>query len=144
MADPLVVVGIEHDRLDGAQLVEGLASPECGGLVVFEGRVRATTSGRAVLRLDYEAYEALARRQLGTIARAVASRFRLGAVLAVHRVGTVGVGETAVVAAAAAAHRGEAFAATSELVTRIKAEAAIWKKEVFADGEVWVGVDAAG
>ena len=60
-----------------------------------------------------------------------------------HRVGPVLVGQPAVVVAAAAPHRGEAFSAAAELVTRIKAEAAFWKKEVFADGSTWVGLDAA-
>lgn len=136
----VVVTGIEPGRLDLTRLLEGFGSEECGGLVVFEGKVRATTEGRAVLRLEYESYESLARRQLEQVARETAMRFRLDAVLAVHRVGPVPVGETAVVAAAAAAHRAEAFSATSELVGRVKAEVAIWKREVFDDGGVWIGL----
>lgn len=135
-----VVVGIEPDRLDVAQLLEGFGSNECGGIVVFEGKVRATNESQTVLQLEYEAYERLAFNQLERIATETAMRFRLDAVLAIHRVGLVRVGETAVVAAAAAAHRGEAFSGASELIDRIKAEAAIWKKEVFHDGGVWVGV----
>ncbi len=136
----VVVAGIERGRLDVTQLLKGFGSKHCGGLVVFEGKVRATSDGKAVLQLEYEAYERLARGQLERIAQETATRFQLDAVLAVHRVGLVPVGETAVIVAAAAPHRGEAFSAASELVGRIKAEAAIWKKEVFADGGVWVGL----
>jgi molybdopterin synthase catalytic subunit len=138
----VVVTGIEPSPLDVARLLDDFGTDDCGGLVVFEGKVRATTDGKAVLKLEYEAYERLARGQLERIARETAARFGVEAVLAVHRVGVVAVGETAIVVATAAPHRGEAFSAASELVSRIKSEAAIWKKEVFADGAVWVGCEA--
>lgn len=142
MREPVVVTGIEADALDVAHLLEHFGSEECGGVVVFEGRARAATGGRAVVRLEYEAYEALARRQLHDIAEETAVRHQVRAVLAVHRVGPVLVGQPAVVVAAAAPHRGEAFSAADELISRIKAEAAFWKREVFAEGGTWVGLDA--
>lgn len=138
---PVVVTGLEHEPLDVAGLVQAIRRPDCGGLVVFEGTARAESEGRAVLRLEYEAYEGRALPQLRALAEEVAARFALGGVVAVHRVGAVDVREPAVVVAAAAAHRGEAFAAAQQLIDRTKTEVAIWKKEVFAQGHAsWVGV----
>ncbi len=138
---PVIVTGLEHGPLDVAGLVQAIRRPDCGGLVVFEGTARAETDGRTVLRLEYEAYERRALAQLRALAEEVAARFALGGVVAVHRVGTVAVCEPAVVVAAAAAHRGEAFAAARQLIDRTKSDVAIWKKEVFAQGhDSWVGI----
>ncbi len=137
---PVIVTGIEHESLDVAGLVGTIHRPDCGGLVVFQGTARAESEGRTVHRLEYEAYERRARTQLRELAEDVAERFALGGVVAVHRVGVVEVCEPAVVVAAAAAHRAEAFAAAQELIDRTKSEVAIWKKEVFARGHAsWVG-----
>ena len=139
--DPAIVTGLEHEPLDVAGLVRTIRRPDCGGLVVFEGTARDQSEGRPVLRLEYEAYERVALPQLRALAEDVAARFALGGVVAVHRVGSVDVCQPAVVVAAAAAHRGEAFAAARELIDRTKSEVAIWKKEVFAQGHAsWVGI----
>ena len=135
-----MVTGLSPDPLDVAALVERITRADCGGVVVFEGRARSPHDGRHVLRLEYEAYEARARAQLQALAREALGRFGLGGVLAVHRVGRVEVGQPAVVVAAAAVHRREAFAAAEDLIDRLKAEVAIWKKEVFGDGARWVGM----
>ena len=138
---PVIVTGLEGGPLDVAQLVQAIRRPDCGGLVVFEGTARSASKGRTVLRLEYEAYERRALSQLRGLAEDVAARFSLGGVVAVHRVGSVAVCQPAVVVAAAAVHRGEAFAAAQELIDRVKAEIPIWKKEVFAEGSAaWVGV----
>lgn len=137
---PVLVTGLEHGPLDVAALVQAIRRPDCGGLVVFEGTVRDQSEGRTVLRLEYEAYESRALAQLRALAEEVAERFGLGGAVAVHRVGVVDVCEPAVVVAAAATHRGEAFAAAQQLIDRTKSEVAIWKKEVFAQGHAsWVG-----
>lgn len=136
-----VVAGLEHRRLDVAALVDAVRRPDCGGLVVFEGTVRGQSEGRPVVRLEYEAFERRALAQLRALAEDTARRHELGGVVAVHRVGAVPVGEPAVVVAAAAAHRGPAFDGASELIDRVKAEVAIWKKEVFThDHPAWVGM----
>jgi molybdopterin synthase catalytic subunit len=139
---PVVVTGLDANPLDVTNLVQAIRRPGCGGLVVFEGTARAVSEGRSVLRLEYEAYERRALPQLRALAEDVAARFSLGGVVAVHRVGPVAVCQPAVVVAAAAVHREEAFAAARELIDRVKAEVPIWKKEVFAEGHAaWVGVD---
>jgi molybdopterin synthase catalytic subunit len=83
-----------------------------------------------------------AARQIRAFAEEAVTRYGLGGVVAVHRTGVVPIGEPSVVVAAAAPHRPEAFEAARALIDRVKDEAAIWKKEVFADGEAWVGLPA--
>jgi molybdopterin synthase catalytic subunit len=138
MNDPIIVVGIASEPLDVSALVDRIRRPDCGGLVVFEGTARSPNEGRDVRHLEYEAYEGRAAAQLDSFARETATRHGCGGVVAVHRVGRVDPGEPSVVVACAAGHRAEAFAASRELIDRIKAEAYIWKKEVFADGDAWV------
>ena len=88
---PVIVTGLEHEPLDVTALVQAIRRPDCGGLVVFEGTARAQSEGRAVLRLEYEAYERRAIPQLRALAEEVAARFDLGGAVAVHRVGVVEV-----------------------------------------------------
>ena len=55
--------------------------------------------------------------------------------------GALTVGDLAVVVAASAPHRGEAFAAARDLIDTLKAEVPIWKHQGFADGSTeWVGL----
>lgn len=133
-----VVTGISAEPLDTAALVDRVRRADCGGIVVFEGTVRSPNQGHDVQALEYEVWEGRAEQQLDLIARQVAERHGLRGVLAVHRSGGLGVGEPAVVVAAVSVHRDAAFHAASELIDRIKSEAWIWKKELWADGERWV------
>jgi molybdopterin converting factor subunit 1 len=110
-----------------------------GAIVTFEGDVRGETRGRRVVRLEYEAYVAMAERSLAVIAEAVEGEH--GAAVAIlHRVGHLAPGEPAVVIAAAAPHRTAAFRACEATIERLKRDVPIWKREVFEDGTVWVGL----
>lgn len=140
MRDPIIVSGLSDQPLDVARLVDEIRRPDCGGLVMFEGTARSPNEGRDVLRLEYEAYQDRVEQQLLAFAEEAAERFGLGGAVAVHRVGALAVGQPAVVAAAVAPHRAEAFEGARWLIDRIKADAYIWKKEVFAEGESWVGI----
>ena len=135
---PLVVGALDPERLDTSALVDSVRRDDCGGIVVFEGTVRSPNHGHQVLALEYEAWEDRAPRQLGTFARECAEQYGLGAALAVHRVGRVEVGEPAVVIVTVSRHRDVAFVSASALIDRVKAEGWIWKKELRADGEIWV------
>ncbi len=110
-----------------------------GAVVTFEGVVRGDTKGRRVLRLEYEAYRSMAERVLTRIAEEV-GREHGAAVAVVHRVGVLSPGEGAVVIACAAPHRTPAFRACEATIERLKREVPIWKREVFEDGSVWVGM----
>ncbi|MBK7861725.1 MAG: molybdopterin converting factor subunit 1 [Archangiaceae bacterium] len=122
-----------------SEVVEAVSGRGQGGVVTFSGAVRDATRGRAVLRLEYEAYGEMAVKQLEALGAQAAQRF--GARLAiVHRVGTLVPGELAVVIAASAPHRAEAFAACAFAIEELKRDVPIWKKEVYEDGDVWVGL----
>ena len=125
--------------LDEAAVRAAVEAPECGAVLVFSGGVRDHDGGESVRALDYSAHpdaEAF-------LARIVAEeQARTGLRLAAaHRVGSLAIGDAALVAAASAAHRAEAFAALERLVERIKAEVPIWKRQHFANGaSEWVGL----
>jgi molybdopterin synthase catalytic subunit len=141
VTSPIVITGLAREPIDPSALVARIRRADCGAVVIFEGRARTPNGGRDVLFLDYEAHDERAQGQLDAFAREVVDAHGLGGVVAVHRVGRVAAGAPSVVVAAAAGHRDAAFLATRELIDRIKAEAAIWKKEVFADGHAaWAGV----
>lgn len=140
--NPIVVTAVTADAIDVAATVARIRRPECGGLVAFEGSTRSPSGGRHVRRLEYEAWTERAEEQLRRIAEEAAATYALGGVVAVHRTGVVPIGEPSVLVAASSAHRAQAFEAARWLIDTIKEQAAIWKKEIFDDGEAWVGVDA--
>ncbi len=109
-----------------------------GASVTFQGVVRNNTRGRETLRLDYECYEGMAIRKMAEIGRAIAVEFAVSRVAIVHRLGTMQIGEASVVIVATAPHRRPAFDAALEGINRLKRLVPVWKKEYFADGEVWV------
>lgn len=126
--------------LDLSEVVSAVSGEAYGGLATFTGSVRGETRGRPVVRLEYEAYRPMAEKVLASIGEEIAERWPGTRVAMVHRVGTLEPGELAVVIAAAAPHRQEAFRACEYAINRIKADAPIWKKECYEDGEVWVGM----
>jgi molybdopterin synthase catalytic subunit len=138
--DPLVVLGPEPIELE--RLIAHVAGPDAGAIATFTGTVRATARERDVLDLTYEAYPGMAEQEIGRIARAVlADHGCLRAAIA-HRTGVVAVGEASVGIAVASAHRGAAFAACQQAIDTLKLTVPIWKKERYADGEVWIGQGA--
>jgi molybdopterin synthase catalytic subunit len=122
------------------QVVAAVRGDGLGAVVTFSGAVRNATAGRAVLRLEYEAYAPMATKVLAALGAEVAQRWPGARVAVQHRVGVLQPGELAVVIAAAAPHRKEAFLACEHMLERLKAEAPIWKREVYADGSQWVGL----
>jgi len=133
------LLALRDTALDPAEVLAAVDDEGAGGVVSFTGLVRDTDGGRGVTALEYVAHpdaEAALRR----VAEAVVADFPVCAVAAVHRTGLLGVGDVAVVVAAAAPHRGEAFEAARRLIDDLKATVPIWKRQVFVDGEQeWVG-----
>jgi molybdopterin synthase catalytic subunit len=95
--------------------------------------------GKSVLYLEYEAYEPMALKKLSEIADEVTEKWGIEDVAIVHRIGRLEIEDVSLVVAIASPHRKEAFQACGYVVDRIKEDVPIWKKEVFEDGEVWVG-----
>jgi len=135
---------IRSRRLDVARVVAAVRDPAAGAVVVFTGTTRRTNAGRRVVRLEYEAHEAMALREMRRLAAEAKGRWRLRKVAMVHRVGLVPVGEPSVVIAVSAGHREEAFAAGRWLIDRLKEIVPIWKKERYRDGAVWIGAQQGG
>ncbi len=126
--------------LELAEVVDAVGGPDHGGVVTFSGSVRNATRGRAVKKLEYEAYGAMAEKLFRRIGDEARQRWPGVRLAIVHRVGTLEPGALAVVLAASAPHRQDAFAACQFAIERLKQDAPIWKKEFFDDGEVWVGL----
>jgi molybdopterin synthase catalytic subunit len=106
-------------------------------VVVFEEIVRNNSRGRAILYLDYEAYEEMAARQMNELAHQARARFGVHRVMLVHRLGRLQIGETSVLIVVASAHRASAFEACLWLIDTLKQTVPIWKRESFHDGSVW-------
>ncbi len=115
-----------------------VTTPADGALCLFVGVVRAENEGRRVLRLEYEAYEEMALREMEEIAAETCRRHPVTRLRIVHRLGRLELGETAVVVAVSSPHRAEAFAACRFAIDTLKARVPIWKKEHYADGSAWL------
>lgn len=135
-------VRIVRERIDTEAVAGRLKRPEDGAAVIFEGVVRDNTRGRRTLYLDYEAYEAMALKQMEALAVEARSRFAVRAASIVHRLGRLEIGETSVLIVVAAAHRGAAFEACRWIIDTLKKTVPIWKKEYFEDGAVWADGEA--
>lgn len=131
-------IKLTQDPLDVSACVRGVMAPECGGIDVFIGTVRNATRGKRVLRLEFEAYEAMALKEMRKIAAAAMEKWPVLSIAIHHRTGILEVGEIPVIIAVAAAHRTAAFDACRYAIDTLKETVPIWKKEFFEDGAVWV------
>ncbi|MDE2483016.1 MAG: molybdenum cofactor biosynthesis protein MoaE [bacterium] len=126
---------IVRDAIDPRALEAAVRSDGDGGLVTFLGVVRERANdGRAVTGLSYEAHDELALAEFATIVEEARVRFGDVRIAIVHRVGELGIGETAVAICAASRHRAAAFDACEYAIDEVKHRAAIWKKEHYTDG----------
>jgi molybdopterin synthase catalytic subunit len=137
------LVEIRETPLDVAEVLASVETEQSGGVTLFVGRVRdhdrSGDSEKEVVGLDYSAHPT-ALDTMRAICQRVADAHPVHGVAAVHRVGSLAIGDVAVVVAASAAHRGQAFDASRDLIDTLKAEVPIWKHQRFADGsEEWVG-----
>jgi molybdopterin synthase catalytic subunit len=127
-----------RNPIDTQSLRNSLIAPEDGAIAVFEGVVRNRARGRPVRYLEYEAYEAMALKQLEEIEARARIRFAIHDIGIVHRLGHMDPTECSVAIVATAPHRGAAFDACRFAIDAIKETVPIWKKEVYADGEAWI------
>ena len=140
-ADPVRLVELRAGPLSVDEVLAAVSDPTVGGTALFVGTVRDHDSGRGVVGLEYSAHTSAEQRM-----RAVAERALAGSpgvlVAAVHRVGELAVGDLAVVVAAGAPHRAEAFEVGRRLIDDLKHEVPIWKHQRFSDGsQEWVAAD---
>jgi molybdopterin synthase catalytic subunit len=138
--EPFAIVEAPIDAVAVEALV---AHPSAGAVVSFVGAVRDHNDGRAVTLLEYEAYGSMAAKEMVRIAEEIAAELPGVRLAAHHRIGALRVGDAAIVCAASAPHRGEAFEACRRLIDRIKERVPIWKREHGPDGPYWVGWEDA-
>jgi molybdopterin synthase catalytic subunit len=125
--------------LDVAAVLREVEDPEAGAVASFVGTVRRRSRDRDVLYLDYEAFEEMAEPMLARLGDELTARHGLCAVAVHHRLGRVEIGEASVVIAVSAPHRSAALDACREAIETLKTTIPLWKKEVYAGGEEWIG-----
>jgi molybdopterin synthase catalytic subunit len=130
---------LSEEPLSLDRVVDEVRADEAGAIATFTGTTRVRSRGRTVTHLDYEAYEGMAERVMEEIAAALRERYDLTGIAIHHRVGRVSIGETSVVIAVSAPHRGDALAACKDAIDELKERVPLWKKEVYEGGEEWIG-----
>lgn len=133
------LVAVTAEPLDASSLLSFVAGPGAGCSVLFTGTVRDHSPGRTgVTTLEYEAYAGVVEDKIGTIVAETFERWDVLRIAAVHRVGTLAIGESAVMVAVSSGHRVAAFPAARYLIDELKSRAPIWKKEHWSGGAEWV------
>jgi molybdopterin synthase catalytic subunit len=130
---------LSDEPLSLDRVVDEVRSDEAGAIATFTGTTRIQSRGRTVTHLEYEAYEGMAEKVMSELAESLASRYDLTGVAIHHRIGRVAIGETSVVIAVSAPHRGDALAACKDAIDELKERVPLWKKEVYEGGEEWMG-----
>jgi MoaE-MoaD fusion protein len=130
---------LSDEPLSLDRVVDEVRDEQAGAIATFTGTTRISSRGRTVTHLDYEAYEGMAEKVMAEIAGGLQARYELTAIAIHHRVGRVGIGDTSVVIAVSAPHRQDALAACKDAIDELKERVPLWKKEVYAGGEEWIG-----
>jgi molybdopterin synthase catalytic subunit len=138
-----VLFELTDQPLDARRLEAAVARAGAGAICTFSGVVRDNSRGRDTTRLEYEAYPGMAESQMRAIAAEIAERWPEARVAMAHRTGVLEIGEASVVVAVSSPHRAESIAACKWGIDRLKETVPVWKKEFFADGEVWIEGDQA-
>mgnify|MGYP006269012283 CR=1 FL=1 len=131
-------VALTDRPLDLNSVMASVTSAEAGGVNVFVGTVRNNTKDKPVVRLEYEAYDRMAIKEMRKLADEVCEHWPVARIAIHHRKGTLHIGQAAVIIAVACPHRKEAFEACQYTIDTLKERVTIWKKEIFEDGEEWV------
>ena len=133
------LIDLVEQPIDIAGVTAAVERPEAGAIATFLGTVRDHNEGRRVVKLEYEAYPSMALEEMRRIAREIANEIPEVRLAVAHRTGVLAVGDIAVVCAASAPHRDEAYRACRALIDRVKARVPIWKREHGPEGAYWVG-----
>ena len=138
----IAICAISAEDISLDRVRRSVAHSGAGGVCIFHGVVRDHSEGKTVSRLEYEAHESLALKEMRRVLEGVLAEHPDATLAAVHRVGSLEVGDVAVCVAASAPHRDAAFCACRKAIDRIKETVPIWKKEWGADGEAnWVNLE---
>lgn len=138
-ADEQPLFEITDAPLSADEIASRVTNPFSGATLVFVGTVREWTKGKRTVFLEYEAYPEMAVAQMERIGKEIDEQWPGTRVAIVHRVGKLGISEASVVIAIATPHRADSFSACRHAIERLKQIVPIWKKEIWEDGEEWVG-----
>ena len=130
---------IVDEPIVATRLGELVRSDADGAVCVFLGVARKYSRGREVVHLEYEAYPEMAEKKMAEIGDEIRVKFGAERVVILHRTGVLKIGEASVAIAIATPHRAEVFQACQYAIDRLKEIVPIWKKEVWASGEQWIG-----
>jgi len=130
---------VTEAAISADEVAARVTNPHSGATLVFVGTVREWTKGKRTVLLEYEAYPEMAVAQMEVIGREIEAQWPGARTAIVHRVGRVEITEASVIIAVATPHRADAFAACRHAIERLKQIVPIWKKEIWEDGEEWVG-----
>ena len=130
---------VTEEPLDVEEHARMVSCPSAGAVVSFSGLVRDHDGGRGVRALEYSSHPNAADVITRVAAQVAATHSQVHALAVSHRIGSLAIGDSAIVCAVSAAHRAEAFAACAALVDEVKLQLPIWKRQELSDGsEEWV------
>ena len=136
-----MIVKITNDIINEEEMTASVKNNESGAVITFLGTARRSSRGREVTFLEYDAYPEMAEKKMNEIIGELIDKYEVKDAAFIHRIGKVELGETIVIIAVSAPHSKEAFEASRYAVKRLKSIVPIWKKEVWADGEEWIGYE---
>ena len=125
---------VTESAIDPATVLDRVGGPEDGAVALFLGTVRNRNDGRPVSGMEYQGYQIMAAEQLSAIVHEAAERTEAGRIAAVHRLGTLEIGEISVAIAVSNPHRGPAFEAARYVIEEVKKRLPVWKREHYTDG----------
>ena len=132
------MIELVEEEIQPSSILQKIHSPSCGALVLFLGTVRSPSNGKKVSHLVYEAYREMALSKLEEIVDEARSRWELGEVAVIHRLGKLMVGEVSLLIVASSPHRAASYEASRFIIEEIKKKVPIWKKEFWTGGQRWV------
>ncbi|GAB3231439.1 molybdopterin synthase catalytic subunit MoaE [Hymenobacter seoulensis] len=135
----MIHIDLIDQPIDVLAALQTVQADGAGAVNTFIGTVRNKSTGRPVIRLEYEAYDSMALHQLRKVAEQAVEKWpMLQKVTVIHRKGTLYIGDVAVIVAVSTPHRAESFDACEYIIDTLKQVVTIWKKEFYEDGDVWV------
>jgi len=132
------MISITEKPIDVNKLLNDVSDQSSGACIVFTGTVRDHNKQDKVSKLYYEAYQEMAEKILQEIENEIHAKWKINKFIAIHRTGTLKVGEVSVAVAVSSEHRKEAFEACKFGIDSIKEKAPIWKKEFAESGAEWL------
>lgn len=125
------IIDLTEQQLNAENISRSVILPSCGAVAMFIGTTRDNFDGKKVVKLEYEAYETMAKKKMKEICQEIRLKWKLGRIAIIHRLGEVPITEASVVIAISSPHRKEALEAVNEAIYALKAKVPIWKKEIY-------------